>query len=293
MHASGAPSLSVVLDTDTYNEVDDQFALAHLLLSPSQVDFEAVYAAPFFNSRATSPADGMEKSYDEILRVIKLISPALPPPVFRGSRNYLPAASTPVESDAARDLVARAMAPRKDKLHVLAIGACTNVASALLIEPRIAGRISVVWLGGHAPYWDTTDEFNLKQDVHAARVLLNSPVPLTLVPCVPVASHLSITVAELEKHLAPFSRLGQYLTDIVRGYGDNQPGWSKVIWDLAVSAWAVTPGALKIVEESAPALCDDLTWRRDPGGRTIKVTRLIDRDAVMADFYTKANGSGA
>jgi len=39
----------VVLDTDTYNEVDDQFALAHLLLAPELVRLEAVYAAPFFN----------------------------------------------------------------------------------------------------------------------------------------------------------------------------------------------------------------------------------------------------
>lgn len=288
MPASNSSALSVVLDTDTYNEVDDQFALAHLLLSASQIDLEAVYAAPFFNSRSASPGDGMEKSYEEILRVIQLIGPALPPPVFRGSRTYLPGAATPVESEAAHDLVRRAMAPRTTKLHVLAIGACTNIASALLIEPRIAQHISVVWLGGHAPYWNTTNEFNLMQDIHAARVLLTTPVPLTLVPCVPVASHLAVTVAELEKHLAPFSRLGQYLTDIVRSYGDNRPGWSKVIWDLAVSAWAVTPGALENVREPAPVLRDDLTWSRPPEGRTINVTRSIDRDAVMADFYAKA-----
>src|SRR5258708_20117505 len=40
----------VVLDTDTYNDVDDQFALAHLLLSPNQVELEPVYPPPFTNS---------------------------------------------------------------------------------------------------------------------------------------------------------------------------------------------------------------------------------------------------
>lgn len=85
-----------VLDTDTFNEVDDQFALAHLLLSSTSVNLEAVYAAPFFNTRSTGPADGMEKSYEEIHRVLKLVGGEARPPVFRGSTAYLPSARTPV-----------------------------------------------------------------------------------------------------------------------------------------------------------------------------------------------------
>ncbi len=48
--ASG-PLPRMVLDTDAYNEIDDQFALAHILLSPDRVQLEAIYAAPFHNSR--------------------------------------------------------------------------------------------------------------------------------------------------------------------------------------------------------------------------------------------------
>ena len=65
--------VSIVLDTDTYNEIDDQFALAYALLSPDQIDLEAIYAAPFQNPRSTGPADGMEKSHEEILRVLERI----------------------------------------------------------------------------------------------------------------------------------------------------------------------------------------------------------------------------
>ena len=50
----------MVLDTDTYNEIDDQYALAQVLLSPEDVTVEAVYAAPFHNARSTGPGDGME-----------------------------------------------------------------------------------------------------------------------------------------------------------------------------------------------------------------------------------------
>lgn len=61
----------MVLDTDTYNEIDDQFALVYALLSPERVQCEAVYAAPFHNDRSSGPADGMEKSYAEICRVLE------------------------------------------------------------------------------------------------------------------------------------------------------------------------------------------------------------------------------
>ena len=154
----------VVLDTDTYNEIDDQFALAHLLLSPERIALEAVYAAPFFNSRSAGPADGMERSYEEIHRVVDLVQPATRPQILRGSRGFLPDARTPVESDAARNLVKLAMTTEGEKLYVIGIAAATNLASALLMEPRIAERIVIVWLGGNAPYWPHTQEFNLVQD---------------------------------------------------------------------------------------------------------------------------------
>ncbi len=64
--------VDVVLDTDTYNEVDDQFALSYLLASQEQLSLKALYAAPFFNENSTGPADGMEKSYAEILRLLDL-----------------------------------------------------------------------------------------------------------------------------------------------------------------------------------------------------------------------------
>ena len=67
-----AGPVDVVLDTDTYNEVDDQFALSYLLASQDQLRVKALYAAPFFNENSTGPADGMEKSYQEILKLLGL-----------------------------------------------------------------------------------------------------------------------------------------------------------------------------------------------------------------------------
>jgi len=288
------PLPHVVLDTDTFNEVDDQFALAHLLLSPETLHLDAVYAAPFFNSRSQSPGDGMEKSYEEIHRLLDLVRPSPPPPVFRGSTRYLPADGQPVPSEAVEDLIRRALALDGEKLFVLAIGAATNIASALRAEPRIAENIHIVWLGGHGTDWPHTAEFNLRQDPAAARTLLESAVPLVLLPCYPVASHLITTVAELENHLEPFSALGAYLTQIVRGYSDNRPAWSKVIWDIAASAWMINRDWAQTHTRPCPVLTEELTWDTTPraDARTIEIAWTVDRDAIFRDFFAKAQTAG-
>ena len=140
--------IDMVLDTDTFNEVDDQFALAYCLLSPERLNVQAVYAAPFYNDRSTGPEDGMEKSYGEIVRLLGKMGRAPEGLVYKGSRAYLPEANTPVDSPAARDLVARAMArDEADPLYVCAIGAITNVASAILME----SGLSFLGLGAQPP----------------------------------------------------------------------------------------------------------------------------------------------
>ncbi len=110
--------LSIVLDTDTYNEVDDQFAL------------EAIYAAPFHNARSDGPEDGMERSYDEILRLLNFMGHSADGLVFKGSTHYLEA-DTAEASPAVYDLIKRALAqPEGDPLYVVAIAAITNIANA-------------------------------------------------------------------------------------------------------------------------------------------------------------------
>jgi purine nucleosidase len=79
----------MVLDTDTYNEIDDQFAVVYALLSKEKLNVEALYAAPFSNSRSDGPGDGMEKSYEEILRLLDRLGIEPDGFVFKGSRVYL------------------------------------------------------------------------------------------------------------------------------------------------------------------------------------------------------------
>ena len=283
--------IQMVLDTDTYNEVDDQFAVVYALRSRERMQVNALYAAPFHNEMSTGPKDGMEKSHEEILRVLNRMHEPIPGGfVFKGSTGYLPGPETPVASDAAADLVRRAMAS-EDPLYVVAIGAITNVASAILMEPRIIERIVVVWLGGNALYWPHTREFNLQQDIHAARVVLDSGVPVVLLPCQGVVTHLTTTVPELERFINGRSDIGTYLTDTVRACGRPNMAWSRVIWDVSAIAWLNNPDWVPTDLVHSPILTDQLTWSEDKSRHLIRVARHVDRDAIFTDLFRRINDS--
>jgi len=285
--------LSMVLDTDTYNEIDDQFALTYALLSRPRLRLEAVYAAPFHNDRSSGPADGMEKSYAEILRVLERLGRRVAPSpegfVFRGSREYLRAADVPVESDAARDLVRRARARPESgaPLYVAAIGAITNVASAILMDPGIIERIVIVWLGGNALYWPSTSEFNLGQDLHASRLVFDCGVPLVQIPCFPVTTHLTTTLPEMREHVKGRGEIGDYLYSIFADYVAPRPGESKVIWDIAAIAYLLEPAWVPTDLVHSPILTDARTWSADRSRHLIRSARFIDRDAVFRDLFAK------
>jgi inosine-uridine nucleoside N-ribohydrolase len=137
----------------------------------------------------------MERSYQEILKLLSLMKrDDLKPAVYRGSTRYLPSETKPVDSDAARFLVRLASGySSENPLYVVAIGAVTNVASALLIEPSLKDKIVLVWLGGHAHDWPHNREFNLHQDIAAARIVFGCGVPLVQLPCMGVVSAFTVS----------------------------------------------------------------------------------------------------
>lgn len=263
--------VDVVLDTDTYNEIDDQFALAYALLSPERIKLHAVYAAPFHNDRSDGPGHGMALSHGEILRVLDRMGVPDDGLVYRGAEAWLPLGEgMPPGSPACDDLIERARAATEGRpLYVLAIGAPTNVAAALLRAPDIADRVVVVWLGGQPLHWPTADEFNLRQDLRASRAILSGRAPLMLVPCEQVAQSLRTTTAELDAYLAGRSPIGTYLAEIFAAYRGSylqKPGLSKEIWDLAPLAWLLNPAWAPSTIEASPVLTDQLTWSVDHGG---------------------------
>ncbi len=280
--------IKMVLDTDTYNEVDDQFALAYALLSPDKIDLQAVYAAPFHNNRSENAGDGMEKSYEEILRLLKFLNKPSDSFAFRGSNRYLENINTPVKSPAVVDLIQKAMASSsEDPLYVVPIGCITNIASAILIEPKIIEKIVVVWLGGNSLNWPHQREFNLQQDVLAAQVVFNSGVPFVTLPCQNVVSHLFTTIPELKYYLEGKNELSDYLYKIVVEYSGGKKAWSKVIWDVSAVAWLVNPAWVTTDLVHSPILTDQKTFSVDHSRHFMRTATTLNRDAIFRDLFEK------
>ena len=300
----------VVIDTDTANEIDDQFALAWALLSPDLLDVLAVYAAPFsFAHRRAAlpdapvdaapfnpPGVGMERSYAEILTVFDKLGLPHGGRVLRGSAGYLPAPAQPLRSAAVDHLIATARAGSgAEPLYVVALGCVTNIASALLLAPDIVDRIVVVWTSGypsHAPH--VNDSFNLEQDPAASALLLDSGVPHVYLPGYHVGAQLRLSLAEVERHVRGRGAMGDYLHDL---FTDNPlwtvlgrpsgPAHSWVIWDLINIAWLLNPAWVPSSLVRTPRLGADLRWQPDPGRHWMREAHGVQRDAIFNDLFNK------
>ncbi|MDO4478559.1 MAG: nucleoside hydrolase [Lachnospiraceae bacterium] len=320
-----------VIDSDTYNEVDDQFAISYALLSPDKLSVDAIYAAPFsgdFFARLQNKesadipmtsdlAEGMELSYKEIHKLMALLKMDPTGKVFRGSTSYMTEKDVPVDSDAARDLVKKAH-EAEDLLYVIAIGEITNVASAILMDPEIINKIVVVWLSGQPLYWPHTIEFNIGQDILASQTILDCGVPLVIVPCMSVATYLSVTGPELEANIKGQTPLGTYLSDTVTSqmsqemaqnwltlfhqtycaglddYGDeglptttSYLSPSRTIWDISTVAYLLNPTWCPSSLVPTPILTDRITYAQDPTRHKMRLVKFIYRDAVLGDMFDK------
>jgi len=284
--------VDVVIDTDTYNEIDDQFALAYLIKSNEKLKLKAIYAAPFHNMKSDSPADGMEKSYKEILNILALMGREdLTAITYKGSTSYLPSETQPVFSAAAEDLAVRAMNySEENPLYVIAIGAITNVASAILINPEIIDHIVLVWLGGNAFEWPNNREFNLFQDVAGARVVFGCGVPLVQLPCMGVVSAFTTSGPELEYWLRGKNKLCDYLVDVTTAEAKECHGgdtWTRPIWDVTAVAWLLDGDFMADRLDHSPIPEYDDHYAFDKNRHFIKYVYHIKRDNLFKDLFEK------
>lgn len=286
-------SVDVVLDTDAYNEIDDQFAISYLLRSKDKLNPKAIYAAPFLNSKSSSPKDGMEKSYNEILKILELEgSPELKSVVFSGSESFLKDETTPEYSPAAYDLVARAKKYSPEiPLYVVAIGAITNIASAILMDPSICENIVVVFLGGHSLDFNA-EEFNIYQDPAASRVIFTCPAPIVQLPCLGVVSELIVSGPELDFWLTGKGPLAEYLAkntiDAAEEYASGKP-WTRVLWDVAAVAWLLNDNDRFMRWRIKPSHTPDkmFNYIDNVHGKPMTYVYHIWRDNIIEDLFKK------
>ena len=277
--------VNVILDTDTYNECDDQFALSYLLKNQDIFNIETITVAPYSHKKFNeSIEEGQEKSYNEILKICKWLNFETANKVFKGANGYVSNGYNE-ENDAVNKIIEVAL--KNDKTYIMAIGAITNIALAIKKEPKILEKIEVIWLGGHSLLQDNNLEFNFKQDIEAVKIVFESKVKLTIIPCKNVASNLRTSIYELNYYLKDKSELCNYLID--RFYNDGYHGLRerRVIWDISVVAYMVNKKWFTSKDISCLNVNDDTSYELTNDKHKITMVNYIDVDKVYNDLFRK------
>jgi inosine-uridine nucleoside N-ribohydrolase len=274
----------VVLDCDTANEVDDQFAIAHALGAPEgRLDVRGVISV--HNTTAHGP--GSRDMYqEEAERVVALCERDVP--CILGAERPMESREELVASAGLEFLVEQA---RQSPLTIIATGPATDVAS-LLLAAESQENLRVVWLGGfgdegsYRVWQNRMGELNGRADISAWRTLLEEPLDLLHIPTWPAPAKILIDPVRFAEELRALGRpIASYLAEILQlwtaEYGDQLRG-EKELWDLAcVAAVAdpesVTSGPLAVPTVDA-AGAHDFTRR----GREVNVVLDLDERRVLA-----------
>lgn len=242
------------------------------------------------------PDVGMERSYEEILRIYDKLNLDAQGLAFRGSPGYLPSPAEPVPSPAAEHIIECARRESDRPLYIAAMGCLTNVASALLMAPEIIRNVVVLWTAGFGSESSrpNDDSFNLIQDLTAARVIFDCGVPLVYLPGFHIGAQLRLSLPEMKAWVQGRGAIGDYLYWLYthnpirqqRGVSGHF-GRTWIIWDLIDIAWLLNPAWVPTELRPTPVLDDDLVWRQAPGRPPMREAYDIDRDGIFRDLLGK------
>lgn len=299
--------IRVIIDNDFSGDPDGLVQLAHHLLSPS-VDIRLVIGSHLrpgdpFDPSETTAVNAASRAGD----VIAALGLADAPPVVAGSNTALADTATPIESAAAQAIVAEAVRDDDRPLFVACGAGLTELASALLLEPRIADRLTLVWIGGLEdpalavpPPGADAVEYNQAIDIAAARVVFNqSAIPIWQVPRNAYRQTL-LSTAEAEARIRPHGAIGELLFDSIAAVADMAAEFGLPLGETYVygdsplvlltalqSSFQADPSSSDYALRPAPRILDDGTAAFGADGRPIRVYTRLDVRLMFEDLFAK------
>jgi inosine-uridine nucleoside N-ribohydrolase len=302
------PRMRVIIDNDFGGDPDGLFQLVHHLLSPS-VEIRAIIGS---HLRAGDPFDpskeqavNAKKKIEALLATMNL-SKAYP--VYQGSNIALIDKTTPHRSEAAEAIVKEAMREdTKQPLYVVCGAGLTEIASAYLMEPAIAKRLTLIWIGGPEyvelappPPGYTSLEYNLGIDIMAGQVIFNnSEIPIWQIPR-NVYRQMIYPYSSLLVKVKPQGKIGNYLTTTLEelmkriGKFNYYLGEVYILGDSPLvlltalqSSFEADPSSSDYVLHPSPLINDQGLYEVNHSGRNIRVYQRVDAALVFEDFISK------
>jgi hypothetical protein len=300
--------MRIIIDNDFGGDPDGLFELVQHLLSPS-VEIRAIIGSHL------RPGDGFDPSKEtathakqKIEEVLSIMNMSNKYPVYQGSNFPLENDSTPQQSDAANAIVKEAMRDdTKLPLYIVCGAGLTDLASAYLLEPKIANRLTLIWIGGPEypelatpPPGYTTMEYNLGIDLKAGQVVFNkSSIPIWQIPR-NVYRQVMLPYSSLLLKVKPEGKIGAYLTANIERvmkmgvkYNFNV-GEIYIIGDSPLvlltalqSSFEPDPSSSFYVLRPSPLIDNQGLYEVNHKGRNIRVYTQLDVHVLFDDLYSK------
>ncbi len=301
------PRYRVIIDNDFSGDPDDLFQLAHHVLSPS-VEIPFVIGSHLAPGDFFDPSDRQADNAAEVARgLLDLMDSRIP--VLAGSNEGFKRPGASLRSAAAEAIVHEAMRTDTELPLFVALGAgMTDLASAVLMEPRIAERITaVVWIGGPEHEGLGLEfpvpgqvEYNLAIDIPAAQTVFNdSAIPLWQVPRNTYRQAL-VTLAELDTRVRPHGALGKRLAesiDTLRARTEaagHLMGETYVLGDQPLvlltalhTAFEPDTASSPFVVRPTPRMTADGWYEPRPDGRPMRIYTTLDNRLMFEDMFAK------
>ena len=276
--------LNIILDTDLANEIDDLYAVALLLASPDRFNIKGFVASHFNHNNARSGPASIDTSFDLLKELLAKAGCEDKYPIYRGSHpsGYY---DYPSESEGVDFIIktARSCTP-EDPLWVVALGAATDLASAILIAPDIAPNVRFVFHARSEYSWpERSMQFNVYANIFAARTILKKWVPLVWFD---TGTNLKCDYSLTEKYLKPCGELGNFLHHYRdrNSYFNNDKGF----FDLGDIAFLINPDICEMEVVNAPTMDNYMFFdhKQQANGKMLRVYD-IDNNATWNMFFER------
>jgi purine nucleosidase len=279
-----AQQRDVIVTTDCGADIDDQFAIAYLLLLPQ------VHVKGIVTTHAPSLPKNADSSAACVKDVLGRLHLASPPPVFAGSG--VPLNGRKPLRNPGVDFTVNTSGNYSplNRLVIVTIGATTDVASAFLQDPTLGERVEILTMGFDS--WPKgMDPWNIKNDPLAYQVILDSSAPITIGGTEVCQKHLELDDKGAARLLQGHGEFAEWLNTLFQDWVTHNADlvarvvsphhW--VIWDTVVVAHLL--GFTTEHTYPRPTLnLGDLSFSFPKTEKTIRWITSIDQDRMWPDF---------
>ena len=295
--------IDVIFDSDANNELDDQHAIAYMLMNPETFNVLGI------TTNNTKNGGGIAGQSEEARRIVTLVGPyGKGVKVIDGAEksfNDITGTISDPEFDGheAVDFIIRKARrySAADKLTLIAVGKLTNVALAIQKAPEIIPNIRLVWLGSNYP---DPGEYNLVDDIPSMNYVLDSGMQFELVTVRyrKPSGTAAVTVSR-DQAVALFSGMGPHIDTPVTGrhggefycFGDYSAnlysniklgaGGVRSLFDVCAVAIVKNPSWAEKKEIPAPTMVDGKWVERPGNSNVVTIWENFDRIGIVSDFF--------